>query len=385
MIERKATEGVSFFLSALSAIAKLILDGAVPRMESLDTFRLLSKLLIEKLDITAMPYAPLPAKEPPAKSARYGHGTRQISASQVSDVTAVNFKALAGFLNDLIRTESDGIIMQFGFSILGQIRRVSPESLGCVWLPFLCSVLDLLEAHSIPLSTTRYQCIFGGILDAYLDKMVGKEPKTFVSSFSRPPIPCRRKTCLDCGELNRFLANEYQQETQLVSYTGHLEEQFKRLRDICSCTPVSDQPPRVWLITKAPTPSPQKQQWELDCHYAQGEIKREFDQGKLLTVLGEADFRRITTASHLRYVPDAPSWTPNIPSPSKPLAPVSGKQGVQRSVRPQHGAWPGPNTPAWGTPVQRQVAPGRPPPAPVAGVKRSAPPDDQVVDLTWMD
>lgn len=268
--------------------------------------------------------------------------------------------------------------MQFGFIILGQIRGVTVERLEYIWLPFLKLVPGILEAHSVPLSTPRYQCLFGGILDAYIDKFVGKQPQMVEGSLQRPLVLCQRKVCPDCVILNNFLADVSQRQIYLSVHGDHLESQFRKIHG-CTWTHVDGRPAEVRLITKAPPPDPRRELWDQCFHHAQEEIKQ-IDQGKLLAVLGDTHFRRITTMSHLRRAPPLPSWVPVIPS-IRALAPTSGNQSVQ-----QPGHVPRMNMPGGGTTAQRQTAPGRPQPAaPVAGVKRPAPPYAQVIDLTWMD
>ncbi|KUI56862.1 hypothetical protein VP1G_04179 [Cytospora mali] len=375
---------LSLSLSVLSAIAKHISDRKVPELEGLDTFERLSDLLVERLDIKAMLVAPLAIDKRPAKLARYSYGINQPSAlPQVIGGAAVRPEALAGFLNDLIRTKMDVVIMQFGFKILGQIQDISTKQLEGIWLPFLQSIPDILEAHSIPLSTPRYQCIFGAILDAYLDKAVGKQSSTSEDNLIRPPVSCSRSSCPECVTLNRFLADSSQQQFRITSpnrnaaYSGHLDEHFRQLRD---CSYRHDgQWPQTWLVTKeAPSVNDQREHWERRARRAQEEVQK-IDQGKLLAVLGDAQFKRITTMSHLRCESHAPAWVPNIYS-NRLLAPGYGNQSVQ-----QPGPIPNTNTSDREATAQWQAAPRPPPPAPVPGVKRPAPPDGQVIDLTWMD
>lgn len=351
----------------------------MPEKEGIDTFRRLSKLLVEKLDLKSMPVAPSTAEEPPAKSARRSYGLSTRVPVSTTDDFAVRPEALAGFLGDLIRTELDDIVMQFGFKILGQIRGVTRERLECIWLPFLKLVPDVLEAHSVPLSTHRYQCIFGGILDAYINRFVGKQPQIVEGSLQRPPVLCHNKTCQDCVILNNFLADPSQRQIYLSIHSNHLESQFRKVLG-CTWSHVDGRPAEVRLITKVPPPDPRRVNWDQCCHHAQEEIKK-IDQEKLLAVLGEAHFKRITTMSHLRRAPPVPAWVPVIPS-IRALVPVSGNQGVQ-----QPGNIPGMNMPGWGATAQQNTAPARPsqPAAPVAGVKRPAQPNAQVIDLTWMD
>ncbi|KUI68238.1 hypothetical protein VM1G_04457 [Cytospora mali] len=376
---------LSLSLSVLSAIAKHISDRNVPDLEGLDTFERLSDLLVERLDIKAMLVAPLAIDKRPAKLARYSHGINHTSAlPQVVSGIAVRPEALAGFLDDLIRTQMDVIIMQFCFKVVGQIRDISTEQLEGTWLPFLQSVPAILEAHSIPLSTPRYQCIFGAILDAYLDKAVGKQSPTSEDNLIRPPVSCSRSSCPECVTLNRFLADSSQQKLRIASpnkfatYSGHLHEQFRQLRD---CSYRHDgQWPQAWLVTKEPpTVNDQREHWERRGRHAQEEIQK-IDQGKLLAVLGDAQFKRITRMSHLRCEsPHTPAWVPNIYS-NRVLAPGYGDQSVQ-----QPGPIPNTNASDREATAQWQAAPRPPPPAPVAGVKRPVPPDAQVFDLTWLD
>ncbi|KAK7743117.1 hypothetical protein SLS53_004202 [Cytospora paraplurivora] len=368
---------VSFSLSAVIALSDNILDGTLPRREGLGTFRRLSKLLVEKFDFRDKPIVPSAANEPPAKWARHTYDTNQIRALEYLDngLAEVPPELLAGFLNALILTESDGIIMQFGFKILDQIRDVCRERLERIWLPFLQFVPKVLEENQIPLPTTRYQCILGGILDAYLDKAVGKEPQASQGSLYRQPLQCRRRRrmCPECNMLNGFLVDGSLLQTRLSSPGTHLEEQLRLLSD-CTYTLEYQTIGTAWLIVKTPTHDPRRVHWEKCFHYAQ-EVIKQIDQSKLAAVLGDTDYRRITTMSHLRCASVAPASVPDVSSTSI-QAPVAGNQ--QPSI-PGAGRW------GIGAMSPMPAVSEHPQPAPVAGVKRSAPPSDQVIDLTWMD
>lgn len=349
----------------------------MPRQEGLDTFRRLSKLLVEKVNIKAIPVASLASEERPAKSVRYNHGVGQTSALQVANARTVQPEELAKFLDDLIRTDSDGIIMQLGFNILAQIRCVSLDRMESIWLPFLKLVPGILEAHLIPLSTPRYQCIFGGILDAYVDKVVGKQPQMSEGSLYRPPVLCQRR-CPDCVRLNNFLVDLTQRDLYVSIHSDHLETQFQNILG-CTWSYVDGHSAEVRLITKMSLPNPQREHWDQCCIHAQEEMKQ-IGQEKLLAVLGDAHYKRITTMSHLRCAPAVPAWVPHIPS-IRALAPTSGKESVQHP-----GTVPDPTTLGPGTTVQWHTAPGPPQSvAPVAGTKRPARPYGEVIDLTWMD
>ncbi|ROW16636.1 hypothetical protein VPNG_01721 [Cytospora leucostoma] len=380
LFERRLDDrDVTFSLSALIAFSHNVLDGTLPRREGLGTFRRLSKLLVEKLDFRDKIILPPAAQEPPARRARHTYDTSQSRAPAYPDLddglADVPPELLAGFLDALILSESDEIIVHFGFKILGQIRDVCRQRLERIWLPFVQRLLNILEVNRIPLSTTRYQCIVGGILDAYLDKTVGKEPQASQGSLYRQPVQCRRRrrTCPECNMLNGFLVDSSLLQTRLSSPGTHLEEQL-RLLSGCTYTLEYQTIGTAWLIVKTPTQDPQRDGWEKCCNHAQ-EVIREIDQSKLAAVLGDTDYRRITTMSHLRCTPVAPASVPNVSSTSI-QTPVAGDQ--QSTI-------PGPG--GWGIGAKSLMPAGykRPQPARVAGVKRPAPPSDQVIDLTWMD
>lgn len=350
----------------------------MPKQEGLDTYRRLSKLLVEKSNIKAIPVALVASEERPAKIARHSYGLSQTSTSgQIPNGLAVKSEELANFLDDLIRTESDVIIMQLGFKILAQIRGVPLEHLESLWLPFLKLVPDILEAHSIPLATPRYQCIFGGILDAYTDNFVGKQPAMSEASRSRPPVLCQRR-CPDCVRLNNFLVDQTQRDLFVSIHSDHLEKQFQTILG-CTWSYVDGQPPQVRLITKMSLPDPQREHWDQCCIHAQEKIKQ-IDQSKLLAVLGDAYYKRITNMSHLRCPPPVPSWIPDIPSIRAPASAPSSRGGRHLVTVPLT------NTSGLVTTAQQNTAPGPPKPvAPVAGVKRPARPYGDVIDLTWID
>lgn len=373
LFERRLDDrDVSFSLSALIAFSQHVFDGTLPRREGLGTFRRLSKLLVEKLDFRDK-------KILPAKRARHTYDTSQARAlayPYLDDGLAdVPPELLAGFLHALILSESDGIILHFGFKVLGQIRDVCRPRLERIWLPFLQRLLSVLEVNRIPLSTTRYQCIVGGILDAYLDKAVGHEPQASQGSLYRHPVQCRRRrrVCPECNMLNGFLIDGSLFQTRLSAPGTHLEEQLRLLSD-CMCVLEHQAIGTAWLVVKTPAQDPRRAGWEKCLHHAQ-EVIGQIDQGKLAAVLGGADYRRITTVSHLRCAPVAPAGVPGV-SPASMQAPVAG---TRQATLPGPGVW------GIGAMSLMPAAYERPQPARVAGAKRPAPPSGQVIDLTWMD
>ncbi|KAM7203216.1 hypothetical protein V8F33_002207, partial [Rhypophila sp. PSN 637] len=126
----------------------------------------------------------------------------------------------------------DDLLLQLTFKILAEAEKLPWYEYRGLWLPFLQSLIAVLEANGIPLTTPRYQQIAGAILDSFLNNCVQQKPQrtgtTTTSSRTtsnrqglyRQPVKCR---CQACHLLNTFLTSTTERSTKYTLPSTRLE------------------------------------------------------------------------------------------------------------------------------------------------------------------
>lgn len=310
LIQRRlesSSPGPAFCLSALARIAKYITKGALPVPEALEVFRRLAKLMVEKFDVEEFPIAEEVSQEPPAKSARYTDYQSSFGPPPADDQPTVRPEVVAGFIEGLITTNSDAIMMQLSFKILAQLPKISVVGFDELWLPFLESLVVVLGANSVALDTPRYQQLFGGVLEAYVDRFVGREPPPIPEAdLRRPPLTC---VCPDCAAISNFLQSPTQRTARFAgshSYRSHVEKSLGRAGIPCCKDEMqgSSSPSYLLVMKTSETNDLDRREWAERCRKAQEKI-RGLGDDKLRLLLAPSDFNGIMTLNHLRLVPVA--------------------------------------------------------------------------------
>ncbi|KAK3488568.1 hypothetical protein B0T13DRAFT_100155 [Neurospora crassa] len=109
---------------------------------------------------------------------------------------------MSRFISGLIAENADTLLMRLTMKLVGDAKRIPLRELTHLWVPFLYLLPDILEKHSIPLSTPRYQNMFAAIMEMYLLREVGRAPKQIWQ-------PVMRTVSCDCGlcfRVNQFLS-----------------------------------------------------------------------------------------------------------------------------------------------------------------------------------
>ncbi|KAK4215754.1 hypothetical protein QBC37DRAFT_371660 [Rhypophila decipiens] len=148
----------------------------------------------------------------------YLHVLRRYTAVPPRDLSyVIDPQSLVKFFATCLENHWDDLLLQLTFKILAEAERLPWYEYRGLWLPFLQSLIAVLEANKVPLTTPRYQQIAGAILDSFLDNYVQKKPErtgttTTTSSRTtsnrqelyRQPVKCR---CQDCHLLKTFLTS----------------------------------------------------------------------------------------------------------------------------------------------------------------------------------
>lgn len=103
-----------------------------------------------------------------------------------------------------------------------QVTEAHPQDLALLYVPFLRTLLEILQKASTTLSPWTCQSVFRGVFTALLERWVGKEPPQ-PSDLRMKPVSCH---CEDCRHRNAFLASPSQLE--YVFRGQHIEGEIRR-------------------------------------------------------------------------------------------------------------------------------------------------------------
>ncbi|KAF6809483.1 2og-fe oxygenase superfamily protein, partial [Colletotrichum sojae] len=279
----------AFAIEVLYALFHFTKLKVFPVQEGVQVYRRLAKASIAALDFKIVygPKSDEDKKRATAAPATYRH-IRPDPA--YNPHLAVEPEKLAIFFSNLIKMSSlptEDLVLPLALKLVGHAPSMKSADFHTLWLPFLKHLIVVLEAHNIPLSTTRYQQIAGAILEAYRDVCVGPRPKMEVSQGRT-----LRCACADCNDLDIFLAKPAEREIRFPvskQRRHHLHLQIDGNR--IDCSHVTDRAGRRQrlVVTKR---RPNEDMLWLERRKLAEEKFRELDQTKLGLLLGE-DYPRI--------------------------------------------------------------------------------------------
>jgi len=197
IIEQRVSVATAFTLAALLSVIDLATQGVFEKATSLALCKPLLKSAISAMDITtlrtkdtpvgtATSVAALEAQRYNTRPAYdYGTNTNKIPEQFVHP------SLLPHLFSRCIEFKWDDLSMLLSLKIADGMDSSTPALVNTnttsasaipgpqyrgLWIPFLRQLIPVLESHSIPLSTPRYQQLACAILESYLDGHVGKEP-----------------------------------------------------------------------------------------------------------------------------------------------------------------------------------------------------------------
>ncbi|KAF9879326.1 hypothetical protein CkaCkLH20_02869 [Colletotrichum karsti] len=280
----------AFALDFLQGLFLLTKAKVFPVQEGVQLFKRLAKDVISKLDFKTV-YGDRPEEKNMQPKDRK-HISGHLGPDAEYDCSLdINPDTLANFFSYLIKMSSpprDDLVMPLALKLVGHAPHMKWNDFHPLWIPFLKELIPVLESHNIPLTTPRYQQIFGAILEAYAAAYVGTKPAQGVSSDRTVPN-CH---CQDCLVLNRFLQDPNQRQCRFpVSKRRrhHLHQQIDSWQ--IECSHASDRSGvQDTLVVRKLRPNPEAI-WNARREEA-GEQMQEFDQMKLGLLLGN-DYPRI--------------------------------------------------------------------------------------------
>lgn len=89
-----------------------------------------------------------------------------------------------------------------------------------IFLPYLKSLLAVMQDHHIPLTAQSYQWQFQGVISLFIMHYIGKEPVPLWEDFTCPPLGCASPQnpygCPTCLELDAFLVDPRRQTADVT-------------------------------------------------------------------------------------------------------------------------------------------------------------------------
>ncbi|KAK2021350.1 2OG-Fe(II) oxygenase superfamily protein [Colletotrichum zoysiae] len=401
------------FLGALFMNAK-----EFPVNEALELYKRVAKDFVVKLDFSKIHGAK--TVEQTSKAPRYSYGqTAQeaaIAAHNNLAVTPVGLLSLFFSLIKLSRPPHEDLALPLAMKLVSFAPKMQPSDFEPLWIPFLQKLMTVLEKTKTPLTTPRYQQIFGAVLESYRDNYIGQKPGIQASRFyNGMPILARSHClCLDCQKLNMFLEKpgEYVCRFRVSKKARyHLHQEIERNGIQCSHQTDRNGSTETLVVTKL---RELEERRYAERQKRAAERFQEFDQTKLGLLLGE-DYPTIAQGLWERPVnlaserggatftpaagPSQPGTVPGLrptaamPAVSPPTnVPVPGSFNafITRPGGAPSGVVASANTsgptqplPSRGTPTLATGAPAprsQPTPAPPRVVKRKA--ESEIIDLT---
>ena len=216
---RKNTEKITFMLGALHQISRRI---KVLNAESASTYESpakelsavwlsLSRQVVHKLDITAIAsplsyYARDSVQMPP-----YQTGSVAPEARHAPSLVILEPRHLIDFVTATADCGGDReILFPLALQIASRAQIIHLRQFPSFWVPFL---QELLRWRSLPVSSPRYQHLFGALLEAYMEKCVSENPAPG-RELSLPPTTCQ---CYQCTLLNVFLQDPSKDTIRIIA------------------------------------------------------------------------------------------------------------------------------------------------------------------------
>jgi hypothetical protein len=266
---------------------ELINKRMLPKSEGQNLYRTMARLLIASQAFDTLRDARLILKEQDKKRAR----TPWIITHRVYVLpelnNAITYETLKNFFAFTLElsTELDNLTVQFISKVVIQADRLPRNELFTMWLPFLRSVIPILEKNHVSLTTPAYQKFFSTLILSVPDRYLGPEPAK-PANWSVPGLSCN---CGDCQRVTAFLAYPTQMSGKFPMNKERRHHIHNRLDgDHIGCTHQSERNtnPHTLVITKTTRPQELKLQKWLKLLDQVVEQLSQFKAEHLATLLG---------------------------------------------------------------------------------------------------
>ncbi|TKW52228.1 hypothetical protein CTA1_12806 [Colletotrichum tanaceti] len=379
----------AFALEFLSGLILSVRQKALPVKETAKLYKRLAKNFIARLDFSTIHGKR--SEEQTRKAARHSYWHTAPAPTLTTDKNlAVAPDTLADLfcaLLNLCPPPREDLAMPLVMKLVCFAPKMQAADFHPLWIPFLQKLLAILKTTKTPLTTPRYQQIFGAILESYRENYVGQKPSIPSSGPSNGMYPRLNCPCHDCRQLEAFLANPATHVCRfpvVKKARHHLHKQIERHDIKCSHETDRSGPQETLVVTKlGPT---MNAKYEAKQKRA-AEMFQSFDQTDLAILLGE-DYPAIAEGLWKRPGSLTPRHGSATLTPAPAAVPVFSPPGNTPAPRPfdpaaRRGAQMAANL---GGPAQHSSPSGPSQPHPIAtgakklALKRKAEP--VIIDLT---
>ncbi|KAK0716376.1 hypothetical protein B0H67DRAFT_684362 [Lasiosphaeris hirsuta] len=299
MIEKRAAS-TPFVLAAILQFIRFAEMGIFEQPAGLELCKPLLKSAINAMDI-----ATLRTKEGAtaaftnlkAQKLDYRH-VQAFSRDHMRQISqSFEPSALAECFSRCIQFDWDSLSTSLSVKIVAKVNDIPPTEFRHLWIPFIHELISTLNANNVSLSSSRYQEMACAILEAYLDRHVGKEPSGEVN-YRQSPVGCH---CADCSRLNLFLQSN--ERIWRFPVGKSRRQHVHRMLDSAGsrCTHITEHlgSPHTLVVDKGiDAVTKAKKEWTDRYAQAWDDIAK-FDQEQLRMLLG-GEFEKITSMRHLR-------------------------------------------------------------------------------------
>ncbi|KAG5952530.1 hypothetical protein E4U53_000663 [Claviceps sorghi] len=237
-------------LAFLARLRQQTDKGVLPMGDAVQFYQARAKSFINLADFSKMRGLAPVRNIPPAKRNEAPHGRDQ--ARKRDGRTAISHEVLAEFFESIIQssTEAEDLVGLFVSKLAANARQLVADEFHALWLPFLRSVLPILDSNQVALDTAYCQQLFSALLEAYVDGYIGRQPGRNKNLVRARATSC---SCQDCNSLNAFLASS----TEEVGYFAvnkqrrmHLHRQLDSGRVDCTHETERSGTPQTLVVTK---------------------------------------------------------------------------------------------------------------------------------------
>ncbi|KAK2014117.1 2OG-Fe(II) oxygenase superfamily protein [Colletotrichum eremochloae] len=281
----------AFTLEFLSTLFSYAREKKFPVKEALELHKRVAKDFVAKLDFGKVHDTKTEEQTPKAPRRSYGQTAPESTTVTHNDL-AVAPTSLLNLFFDLIklsRPPHEDLVMPLAMKLVGFAPKMQPADFNPLWIPFLQQLVTVLEKTMIPLTTPRYQQIFGAVLESYCDNYVGQKQVTQAPALHGDMHVHARSRCAchHCCTLNHFLENpgEYVCRFSVDKRTRyHLHQQIER--NAIQCSHETDRSVRTETLVVTKFREMEERKYAEKQKEA-AERFQEFDQTKLGLLLGE--------------------------------------------------------------------------------------------------
>ncbi|EMT65032.1 hypothetical protein FOC4_g10011006 [Fusarium odoratissimum] len=263
-----------FRFMTLARVMALIDEDKLPRQEGMDLYRTMAGSLIESQDFASLQHPTTILKQ--SKKRELPPWLTPNMWAQRRLGNAVTHNDMRDFFSGLLKasTKSNNVSGQFMSKITKQLDRLSEASFQLMWLPFLRSIIPLLENESISLSTPTYKKFFSAVTRGILDNFLGPEPRK-PWTWALTGVPC---DCSDCERVSAFLRHHTKMSEEYPMNKprrNHVQQVLEKAGVGCNIRTRRDTSPYPLVVTKTSRPQGVKlEAWKK----RRDQVLEEFDQ-----------------------------------------------------------------------------------------------------------